>query len=199
MITQLRGKILKSNVTNVVIDVGGVGYEVLVPLSTFDRLPPEGNDATILTYLHHTENKMSLYGFFTEAERELFKMLLTVSGIGPRVALGALSGSSVENLKAAISRGDVKLIKSIQGIGPKTAERIIVELKDKVGILPSYEELSRQLERSPEEKITADAVLALISLGYNQSTAHMAVKKVFEKHPGISEAEEIIKLSLKYL
>ncbi len=199
MITQLRGKIVKSKVTNVVIDVAGVGYEVLVPLSTFDRLPPEGEDVTVLTHLHHTENNMALYGFYTEAERELFKMLLTVSGIGPRVALGALSGTSVDNLRAAISRGDVKLIKSIHGIGPKTAQRIVVELKEKVGILPSYEEISKQLERSPEEKMISDAVLALISLGYNQSTAHRAVRSVLEKHPETTDAEQVIKLSLKYL
>ncbi len=199
MITQLRGRVLKSKITSVVIDVNGVGYEVLVPLSTFDKLPPEGEEATVLTHLHHTENNMVLYGFFTEAERELFKMLLTVSGIGPRVALGALSGTSVENLKAAISRGDTKFIQSIQGIGPKTAQRIVVELKERVGILPSYEEISRQLEQSPEDKMISDAVLALISLGYNQATAHKAVKKVLEKHPETSDAEQIIKLSLKYL
>ena len=124
---------------------------------------------------------------------------MTVSGIGPRVALGALSGTSVENLRAAISRGDVKLIKSIHGIGPKTAQRIVVELKDKIGILPSYEEISKQLEQTPEEKMISDAVLALISLGYSQSTAHRAVKTVLEKHPETADAEEVIKLSLKYL
>ena len=199
MITRLRGKIEKSRITSVIIDVNGVGYDVLIPLSTYDRLPEDGEEATLLTYLHHTESAMTLFGFFTEAERELFKMLMTVSGIGPRVALGALSGSSVENLKAAISRGDVKLIKSIQGIGPKTAQRIIVELKDKVGILPSYEEMSKQLEKSPEEKKVTDCVLALISLGYSQPTAHKAVKATIEKHPEVSEVEEIIKLSLKYL
>ena len=199
MITQLTGKLLKSKVTSVVIDVNGVGYEVLVPLSTFDKLPPEGEEVTVLTYLQHNDNTMSLYGFAADAARELFKMLLTVAGMGPRVALGALSGTSVDNLKAAISRGDIKLIKSIQGIGPKTAQRIVVELKDKVGILPTYEEISRRLEKSPEEKMIADAVLGLISLGYNQLTAHNAVRKTLEKHPEVTEVEEILKLSLKHL
>ena len=199
MITQLRGKIIKLNITNVVIDVNGVGYELMVPLSTFDRLPSEGQEVTVLTYLHHTDQTMALYGFFTEAERELFKMLMTVSGIGPRSALGVLSGISVDNFKAAVSRGDVKLIQSIHGIGPKTAQRIIVELKERIGILPAYERLSKQLEKSPEDKMIADAVLALISLGYNQQTAHNAVRKVLENNPGTTDAETVIKLSLKYL
>ena len=199
MITQLRGKIIKLNITDVVIDVNGVGYELMVPLSTFDRLPSEGQEITVLTYLHHTDQTMALYAFSTEAERELFKMLMTVSGIGPRSALGVLSGISVDNFKGAVSRGDVKLIQSIHGIGPKTAQRIIVELKERVGILPSYEQLSKQLEKSPQDKMIADAVLALISLGYNQQTAHNAVRKVLENNPGTTDAETVIKLSLKYL
>lgn len=199
MISQVRGKIIKLNITNIVIDVGGVGYELMVPLSTFDRMPSEGQEVTLLTYLHHNDQTMTLYGFYTDAERELFKMLLTVSGIGPRSALGVLSGISVDNFKGAVSRGDVKLIQSIHGIGPKTAQRIIVELKERVGILPAYEQLSKQLEKSPQDKMIADAVLALISLGYNQQTAHNAVRKVLENNPDTTDAETVIKLSLKYL
>ena len=199
MITQLRGKISEVNLTSVVLDVNGVGYEIFIPLSSYDRLPKAGSEVTILTHLHHRDDQMVLYGFMTEEERELFKMLIGVSGVGPRVALCILSGMAAEDFKAAVANGDVKMIRSISGIGPKTASRIIVELKDRIGVLPAYEALSKKLEKSPKEKMVVDAVLALISLGYNQTSAHKAVRKVLKEVKEKLNVEELVKRALKYV
>src|SRR6185436_16836685 len=134
MIHFLRGKLIESLPTQITVDVGGVGYEVLIPLSSFDKLPSRGNDLTILTHLSIREDAHVLYGFMTAAERDMFRLLVnTVSGIGPRIALNILSGINIGALRTAVAMGDVKSLSQISGVGKKTAERIVVELRDKLG------------------------------------------------------------------
>ena len=199
MINSLRGKLTETNLTRIIVDVGGVGYEINIPLSTFDRLPKVGGEISILTHLCHRDDQMTLYGFMTEEEKTLFRMLIGVSGIGPKAGLNILSGISVDNFKAAVARGDVNILKSVKGIGPKTASRLMVELKEQIGLLPSYEKLARQREPSSEQKMLTDAVMALISLGYNQASAHKAIKVVLNESEKEIPVEEIIKRALKHV
>src|SRR3984885_12670761 len=134
MITFLHGKLIEALPTQVVVDVNGVGYEVLIPLSSFDKLPPPGGEVKLLTQLVVREDAHILYGFMSLAERDLFRLLInTVSGIGPKIALNILSGISVTAFRGAVANGDVKMLSQISGVGKKTAERIIIELKDKIG------------------------------------------------------------------
>ena len=134
MITFLHGKLIEALPTVAVIEVNGVGYEVLIPLSSFDKLPPPGQPVKILTHLVVREDAHVLYGFMTAAEREMFRLLInTVSGIGPKIALNILSGINVTAFRGAVAGGDVKMLSQISGVGKKTAERIVIELKDKIG------------------------------------------------------------------
>src|SRR5581483_2099480 len=139
MIHFLQGKLVEALPTQLTLDVHGVGYEVLIPLSSYDKLPQPGGDLKILTHLVVREDAHVLYGFMTAAEREMFRLLInTVSGIGPKIALNVLSGMSVTALRGAVSNGDVKALSQISGVGRKTAERIVVELKDKIGAVGSW-------------------------------------------------------------
>src|SRR6185369_10394690 len=145
MITFLRGKLVEALPTQVTVDVGGVGYEVLIPLSSFDKLPAPGGELKILTHLVVREDAHMLYGFMTAGERELFRLLINaVSGIGPKTALNILSGISVTAFRGAVANSDVKALSQISGVGKKTAERIVVELRDKVGVTGALEAASAQ-------------------------------------------------------
>ncbi len=176
MITFLDGKLEEKQPTRVVMNVGGVGYEVLVPLSSFDRLPPEGDSCRILIYHHITDASQVLFGFCSDEERGMFKMLLGVSGIGPKTAVSALSGLSVRELKTALIESDVKRVSSISGIGKKTAERVIVELRDKFSSGDALEAMAGADEPSGDHRLR-DAALALMSLGYKQADAQKMIKK----------------------
>src|SRR5881396_1532210 len=145
MITFLHGKLVDAVPTQVTIDVHGIGYEVLIPLSSFDKLPPRGEEVSILTHLAVREDAHVLYGFMTTAEREMFRLLInTVSGIGPKIALNILSGMNARAFRGAVANGDVRALSQISGVGKKTAERIVVELKDKVGAAGAWEASSAQ-------------------------------------------------------
>jgi Holliday junction DNA helicase RuvA len=199
MITHLSGMLVESLPTQIVVDVGGVGYHVLIPLSSYDKLPPAGSQLKILTHLAIREDAHVLYGFATAGERDLFRLLVgNVSGIGPKTALDVLSGTSVSSFKAAVVAGDIAALSRIKGIGKKTAERIVVELKDKVGIAAAWEAASAGHAPSAEEVKVNDAVLALIALGYKQVDAHKAVKAVLAKEPGAG-VEAIVRAGLKQL
>jgi Holliday junction DNA helicase RuvA len=198
MITFLDGTLATALPTQAVIDVRGVGYEVFIPLSSYDRLPTPGQPIRILTHLHVREDAQILYGFMTAAERDLFRLLVNhVSGIGPKLALAVLSGMSVNNFKSAVVNGDVGLLAKISGVGKKTAERIVLELKDKLGVAAAWEAASAEHAPSPEQSQANEAVLALIALGYKQVDAHKTVRDLQEKEPAISSAEELVKLALK--
>ena len=177
MITYLHGKLVESLPTQVTVDVHGVGYDVLIPLSSFDRLPKPGSEVTVLTHLAIREDAHVLYGFMTAAERDLFRLLInTVSGIGPKIALNVLSGMNVVALRGAVANGDVRALSQISGVGRKTAERIVVELRDKIGAAGALEASSARKGLSEAEQKLNDAVLALLALGFKPADAHEAVR-----------------------
>jgi Holliday junction DNA helicase RuvA len=197
MITFLSGKLVSALPTQAVIDVGGVGYEVFIPLSSYDRLPEAGEPIRILTHLAVREDAHLLYGFMTTAERDLFRLLVNnVSGIGPKLALAVLSGMTVNNFKAAVVNSDVASLSKISGLGKKTAERIVLELKDKLGVAAAWEAASAVHAPTPEQEQANEAVLALIALGYKQVEAHKTVRDLQQKGQAKS-AEDLVKLALK--
>src|SRR5262249_18313478 len=151
--TFLRGKLIEALPTQISIEVQGVGYEVLIPLSSFDRLPKPGSDVQVLTHLAVREDAHVLYGFMTAAERDLFRLLIhTVSGIGPKIALNLLSGMTTVALRGAVANGDVKALAQVSGVGKKTAERIVVELRDKIGAAGAWEASSAQHALTPADQ-----------------------------------------------
>jgi Holliday junction DNA helicase RuvA len=179
-----------------VVDVQGVGYEVLVPLSTFDRLhASEGIEVDLRTHLHIRETAHTLFGFATEEERDVFLMLIDrVSGIGPSIAMAVLSGMPVNRFKQCVVAGDVTELSRIKGLGKKTAERIVLELKDKVGVTDTWQDAaSGQVTAT-----AADAELALIALGFKQVDARKAVRKVLEADAA-STTEALVRGALRTL
>jgi len=197
MITFLDGKLITALPTQAIVDVGGVGYEVFIPLASYDKLPAVGQPVRILTHLHVREDAHVLYGFMTPAERDLFRLLVNnVSGIGPKLALAVLSGISVKNFKAAVVNSDITSLSKISGLGKKTAERIVLELKDKLGVAAAWEAASTMHAPTPEQEQANEAVLALIALGYKQIDAHKAVRELQEKGEA-NAAEDLVKLALK--
>jgi holliday junction DNA helicase RuvA len=197
MIGQLTGKILHKSPTDAVIDIGGVGYQVNIPVTTFDRLPEVGETVTVFTYLHVREDALQLYGFSTKKEKELFRKLITVSGIGPKLAQTVMSGLSYEDLIRAIQGGDIAQLNKIAGVGRKTAERLIVELRDKL------EEVKLAEERTDMrllENIHTEALLALTTLGYSRSASENALRSVLAERNGSDVSiEELIKAVLRKL
>jgi Holliday junction DNA helicase RuvA len=198
MITHLRGKLVETLPTQVTVDVNGVGYDVLIPLSSYDKLPGLGQDIKILTHLAVREDAHTLYGFMTAGERDLFRLLInTVSGIGPRIALNVLSGISVAAFRGAVATGDVKALSQISGVGKKTAERMVVELKDKIGAAGAWEASSAQRGLSPEDQKLNDAVLALMALGFKQLEAHDAVRKGQAMLGAEATVEDLVRVCLR--
>jgi Holliday junction DNA helicase RuvA len=197
MITFLDGKLVSALPTQAIVDVSGVGYEVFIPLSSYDKLPATGQPVRILTHLHVREDAHVLYGFMSAAERDLFRLLVNnVSGIGPKLALAVLSGMSVSNFKSAVVNSDVATLATISGLGKKTAERIVLELKDKLGVAAAWEAASAAHAPTPEEEEANEAVLALIALGYKQIDAHKSVREMQQKGEA-KAAEDLVKLALK--
>src|SRR3954449_11476696 len=198
MITFLDGKLVGALPTQAIVDVGGMGYEVFIPLSSYDQLPPPGQPIRILTHLAVREDAHILYGFMTAAERDLFRLLVNnVSGIGPKLALAVLSGMSVERFKTAVVNADIASLSKISGLGKKTAERIVLELKDKLGVAAAWEAASAANAPTPEQEQVNEAVLALIALGYKQVDAHKTVRDIQEREPSIKSAEDLVKNALK--
>ena len=198
MITFLHGKLVEALPTQVIVSVNGIGYEVLIPLSSFDKLPQPGQEIRLLTHLAVREDAHILYGFMTSAERELFRMLVnTVSGIGPKIALNVLSGISVTAFRGAVANSDIKALSQISGVGKKTAERIVVELKDKIGAAGAWEASSAQRSLSPEDQKINDAVLALMALGFKQIEAHDAVRKAQTTLGFDATIEDLVRACLK--
>ena len=198
MISFLHGRLVDALPTQVIVDVQGVGYEVLIPLSSYDKLPQPGQELKLLTHLAIREDAHVLYGFMSGAERDLFRLLInTVSGIGPKIALNVLSGISVTAFRGAVANGDIKALSQISGVGRKTAERIVVELKDKVGAAGAWEAASAQRSLSPEDQRVNDAVLALMALGFKQIDAHDAVRKAQGALGPQATVEELVRACLK--
>jgi len=197
MITFLEGIVEEKQPTSVVLNVGGVGYEVFVPLSSYDRLPARSETCRILTYDYVREDTHQLFGFMTTDERTMFLLLIGISGIGPKLALSALSGLTARELTAAVVEADVKRISSISGIGKKMAERIVVDLKDKIGKADALEAVAGAGEEPEDAARMRDAVLALISLGYRQNQARKMVAAALKGSAAEdASVEDIIKRAL---
>ena len=198
MITFLQGKLVEALPTQVIVDVNGIGYEALIPLSSFDKLPLPGSDVKLLTQLIIREDAHILYGFMSTAERDMFRLLInTVSGIGPKIALNILSGISVTAFRGAVAGGDVKSLSQISGVGKKTAERIVVELRDKVGAAGAWEAASAQRTLSPDDQKINDAVLALMALGFKQIEAHDTVRSAQAVLGVKATVEDLVRACLK--
>ena len=197
MIYCLTGKIVKKSMNAVVLSCGGVGYYAQCPASVAGALPGVGKEATIYTVMSVTENDVSLYGFATEQQQACFEMLTAVSGVGPKVGLAILSVMEPDRVALAISAGDHKAFKAASGVGPKLAQRIVLELRDKVakgfvdGI--SLEDVAGASADTQASQGSSQAIAALVSLGYSQSEAALAVSKIDAALP----VEEIIKLALR--
>jgi Holliday junction DNA helicase RuvA len=199
MISFLRGTVVEVLPMRLIIEVGGVGYDLHIPLSTYDKLPAPGATTKILTHLQVREDAHVLYGFATPEERDLFLLLVNnVSGIGPKLALAVLNGATPVQFRGLVVAGDLAALSRIKGVGKKTAERIVVELRDKVGVSAAWEAASAANALPPEEQHVNDAVLALISLGYKQAEAHKTVRAVRDKQPKAT-VEDLIKEALKTL
>lgn len=206
MISYIKGELTEVHGDWIVLETQNIGYEIRVPMSLIDRLPSIGSFVKIYTYLHVKEDMLALFGFFSREEVELFQMILGVSGIGPKGALGLLSAITPENLRFAILSGDVKTIQKAPGIGNKTAQRLIIELKDKLKIEDLLEPTDSQVEVISESKsknneewkqARNDAVQALMALGYSNTEAMKAVRKV-----GVDasmDTEAILKAALKHI
>ncbi|MCI0658755.1 MAG: Holliday junction branch migration protein RuvA [Acidobacteria bacterium] len=191
MIARLAGILLEKSPERIIVDVQGVGYEVRVPLSTYGVLPATGETVHVLVHTHVREDSLSLYGFSTPRERHLFEKMISVSGVGPKLALALLSGLSPEELATAILSGNTQPLGRVPGVGRKTAERLVVDLRDKLGAavlspeLPGSTAESRPQGESGEGALVADVHSALLNLGYSAREAERALN---EARRGSSEA-----------
>jgi Holliday junction DNA helicase RuvA len=204
MISHLRGQLTEAFPNQFVVECHGVGYACLIPLSTYDKLGAATGEVKLLTHLNVTEREHTLYGFATKEERDLFRLLIDrVSGIGPKMALSVLSGMSVSDFKDNVIRGDIAALSRISGVGKKTAERIVLELKDKVGIVDTWQAAKGSggtLAPDPSQAAQTDAILALISLGYKQVEAQKTVQdlmKKMAKDAGDVTADRLIREALR--
>src|SRR2546421_10710005 len=195
MIGQLRGRLADKRPNQVMIDVGGVGYLVAVPLSTYAALGELHTEVTLLIHTHVREDALALYGFLSSREKHFFELLLGASGVGPSLALKILSGMSVEELVPAIRTGDVGRLTKIPGVGRKTAERMVVELKDKLEAVAI--ETAKPAASSPAG-IEADVVSALVNLGYDGRAAETAVSEA-KREPGAANFEKLLRGALQSL
>ena len=195
----LSGKIVRKDATRLVLDVRGVGYELTIPLSTFHSLGNTGEEARVLTHFVVREDSHQLCGFATDEERDLFRLLISVSGIGPKMALTVLSGVGIAEFRKAVVEGALHVLTGISGIGRKTAERLVVELREKILLLEPKG--ARSAGRpAVEERWVEDSLQALVSLGYRRGDAKRAVQKVLsEEMRGSHSVEELIRASLKHI
>jgi len=191
MIAYLRGVLAVKTPTRVVVEACGVGYEALIPLSTYERLPREGAETKLLTSHCVREDDETLFGFATEDERDMFCKLTGVSGVGPKIAVAILSGASIGELSGAIAGGDAKRLSAIKGVGKKTAEKICIELRDKVDPFAAAGAAG-----GGESPVLRDAVAALRALGFGDETSAKMVADVVAKNSGADTVEQIIKLAL---
>ncbi|MBS4029516.1 MAG: Holliday junction branch migration protein RuvA [Ignavibacteriales bacterium] len=196
MISLLRGKLLHKSPTEIIVDVNGVGYSASISLSTFQALENVSGEINIFTHLYVREDTMQLFGFATELERAMFRMLISVSGIGPKMAQTILSGMNTEELRNAIFSSNVQSLTTIPGVGKKTAERLIVELRDKLGKVEAKD--SFLTTPTAQSQHFSEAVLALTSLGYNRANAEQTVRAIIQNANGDTlSLEEVIKRALR--
>lgn len=199
MYAYIKGELAEKNIDHIVVEAGGIGYLIYVPAQSIDYLPDEGDQIKVYTYLYIREDAMVLYGFLTKDDLEIFKMLITVSGIGPKGGLGILSTLSADDLRFATLSGDSKTISKAPGIGAKTAQRVIIDLKDKMSLEEAFEKKldnnADGVQKTLNSSIKNDAVLALSALGYSSAESLKAVSKVDITDD--MDVEDVLKLALK--
>lgn len=194
MIAYIKGIVTEKSPTRVVLEAAGVGYELLIPVSTYEKLPREGGEMKLLTAHIVREDDEILFGFASSDEKELFSKLTAVSGVGPKLALTVLSGASLRELAMSIASGDAKRLASIKGIGKKTAEKICVELKDRISVLEARS--FGGVEDVGASGLVVDSVAALRALGFNEETSSKLVADVLAKNPSLESVEKVIRLAL---
>ncbi|MCB0730117.1 MAG: Holliday junction branch migration protein RuvA [Ignavibacteriae bacterium] len=194
MIGYLTGKIISKKPTKVLIDVNGIGYIVNISINTFDKISEPGEQISLHTYLSVKEDSLTLFGFYSISEKELFEVLISVNGVGPKLAQAVLSGITADEFKNAINHNNVSRLVAIPGVGKKTAERMMIELRDKI------EKVSDSNTPIDSKSITVkdDAVMALIGLGYNQKVAEKVTRSILDEN-SVLTLEELIKESLRRL
>lgn len=196
----MTGTILDKTPSALIIEVQGIGYQIFIPLNTFYRLPEVKESVSLHIYTHVREDAIQLYGFFSVLEKELFLLLLGISGVGPKVALGILSGMELTELVQALRDGNVDRLRAIPGVGPKTAGRLVLELREKVSALSLAGLQAPVSTGSESDKIKEDVLSALVNLGYNRNEAKRAVDKIAEEETsGSDSVEGLIKKALKKL
>jgi len=200
MIALISGKIAYKGISHVVIDAHGVGYRIFIPLTTFYELPEAGQIITLHVHTHVKQDAINLFGFYTVQERDLFQLMLSVSGIGPKMSMNILSGISVQEMLRAISGGDVRKLTSIPGLGKKLAERLILELKEKVVKKMMAEEVpAMDNQQKINEIIKEDVLSALINLGYKSNIAQAAIDKVLYTSAKELAMDQLLKKTLKII
>jgi len=193
----LAGRLIECNLTEVVVDVQGVGFAVAVPVSTYDRLPRPGSEVVLQTHLNVREDSMQLFGFATPEERQLFRLLITVSGVGPKLALNILSCLPVKNFCETIVAGDVKALARVNGIGKRSAERLVVELRERVEEIEPGAAYGVSDARTGMSREAQDAVAALAKLGFKNDAARKSVQKLCRELPEAERsAENLIRKAL---
>lgn len=199
MYAYISGRLVEKRPTEAVIDVQGIGYFLHIPTSTFEGLPESGEAAKLFTYHHVREDAVQLFGFISNAERKVFEVMLAVSGIGPKLALAALSSMSPSQLRDHVVNGDIAVLTRIPGVGRKTAERLIVELRDRFADMEPLEKGAATMSVDADKKRAArsDALAALESLGFSRASAEKNLRKVLKSHPDLRAAEDMIRLALK--
>ena len=194
MITHLRGTLVSKQIGAAVIDVSGVGYEIAISLQCFENLPAIGQETELPTYLQVREDSLTLFGFTSLLERQMFLNLISISGIGPKMAMNILSGRNVDEIRIYVIEENIGALTSIPGIGRKTAERIVIELRDKLSKI-SVNDIMNQ--KDWKKDLRSEALLALVSLGYSRPQAEIAMKKAIEEREGeFSKVEELIRAAL---
>ena len=201
MYAYIKGKLAEINIDHIVIETGGIGYQIFIPGQTFEYLPALGEELKVYTYLYLREDAMILYGFLTKDDLELFKLLISVSGIGPKGGLAILSTLDADDLRFAVLSGDAKAIAKAPGVGGKTAQRVILELKDKMSLEDAFEKKTQHVQEAVSApaagSVKNDAVLALTALGYSSTESLKAVSRV-EITDGM-DVEDVLKAALKHI
>jgi len=199
MIGQLRGQLIQKKPNVLLLDVQGVGYEVFIPLTSFYELPSEGNEVTLKIHTHVREDTLTLFGFLSQREKDFFLKLVSISGIGPKLAISILSGAQVEELAQAIASGNLARLTSIPGVGRKTAERVVLELKSQVTPFLLPEQIEAAKEANAPTALEEDILSALTNLGYPRSNAEKALAMVLRSEECERTFEEILRNTLRRL
>ena len=197
MIGQIEGTIIEKNPPEILVEVAGITYEILVPMSTLYQLPESGELVRLHTHFSVREDAQTLYGFFDAETKKMFRSLVRVNGVGPKMALGILSGMSVEDFVQAVRNNDSEAMVRMPGIGKKTAERLMIEMRDKMIEWGSDDNVGSDLSSQIKSSFTKDAEIAMINLGYKPQQAARAIAQALKVNPEINDSEELIRFSLK--